>query len=143
MYSLFFDLLYLHKQPFHFIHRSLLVTWKGVSNSLAYHCPRPPPPCSSCLSTTMVATAGCRSSFPSSHTSHYSFFAPSVFDQVKSAWTTFFSKFGFGKGKDKDEATLLSASPNAHEGFLSFVSSLAPYPVSTRVSCYRCHINLA
>lgn len=126
----------------HFISSADLYLLLGKALATPYHsCPRPPP-CSSCLSTTM-ATTGCRSSFPSSHTSHYSFFAPSVFDKVKSAWTTFFSKFGFGKGKDKEEATLLSASPNANEGFFSFVSSLAPYPVSTRVSWYRCHINLA
>ncbi|OWZ53036.1 hypothetical protein C368_04603 [Cryptococcus neoformans 125.91] len=82
----------------------------------------------------MVAAAGRRSSFPSSPTSHHSFLTPSVFDKVKSAWTAFFSKFGFGKGKkDKDEAMLLPASPRISESFLSFVSSLAPYPVSTRV----------
>lgn len=127
------------QQQLHFIHSSLFVTWKGVSNNelLTYH-PLRPPPCSSCLST-MVAAAGRRSSFPSSPTSHHSFLAPSVFDKVKSAWTAFFSKFGFGKGKkDKDEATLLPASPRISESFLSFVSSLAPYPVSTRVSCCPC-----
>lgn len=87
----------------------------------------------------MVAAAGRRSSFPSSPTSHHSFLTPSVFDKVKSAWTAFFSKFGFGKGKkDKDEAMLLPASPRISESFLSFVSSLAPYPVSTRVSCCPC-----
>lgn len=61
------------QQQLHFIHSSLFVTWKGVSNNelLTYH-PLRPPPCSSCLST-MVAAAGRRSSFPSSPTSHHSF----------------------------------------------------------------------
>ncbi|XAO26254.1 hypothetical protein I312_105089 [Cryptococcus bacillisporus CA1280] len=81
----------------------------------------------------MVAATGWRSSFHSSSPSQSSSFAPSVFDKVKSAWITFFSKFGFGKGKHKDEATLFPASPRVSESFLSFMCSLAPYPVSTRV----------
>lgn len=91
----------------------------------------------------MVAAAGWRSSFHSSSLSHSSSFVPSVFDKVKSAWITFFSKFGFGKGKDKDEATLFPASPKVSESFFSFMCSLAPYPVSTRVSCCLCHSDLA
>lgn len=98
--------------------------------------------CPSCLST-MVAAAGWRSSFHSSSASHSSSFAPSVFDKVKSAWITFFSKFGFGKGKDKDEATPLPACPRVSESFPYFMCNLALYPVSTRVSCCLCHSNLA
>lgn len=91
----------------------------------------------------MVAAAGWRFSFHSSSPSHSSSFDPSVFDKVKSAWITFFSKFGCGKGKDKDEATLFPASSRVSESFLPFMCNLAPYPISTRVRCCLCHSNLA